>query len=200
MRRKMTVWTKPKLVCGVGVNDADYRVTSVVNGSQEKCKFYSVWKSMISRCYSKKYQEQYPTYIGCTVCDEWLVFSKFKAWMELQDWQGRHLDKDILSPNNKVYSPDFCCFVSALTNTFVVDQKYVKQEYPTGTRYCKSLNKYAAHCSNFQTGKNEVIGIFSLPSEAHQAWRKRKHELACILADMQTDMRVADALRVRYSE
>ena len=53
-----------KLVCGVGVNDLDYRVhvyEYVTKDGGERvqkpvfiCKYYTVWKNMLSRCYSKK--------------------------------------------------------------------------------------------------------------------------------------------------
>ena len=34
--------------------------------------------------------------------------------------------------------------------------------------------------------------------EAHEAWKARKHEHACKLADIQSDVRVAKVLRTRY--
>jgi len=39
--------------------------------------------------------------------------------MERQDWEGKHLDKDILIPGNKIYSPDRCIFVSSLINLLI---------------------------------------------------------------------------------
>ena len=96
---------KPKkLVCGVGINDAGYVVmefeTIIVDGKRKRkrvwaCPYHQTWKGMLERCYSTKFQERNPTYIGCTVSKEWLVFSNFRAWMMTQDWQGKHLDKDI---------------------------------------------------------------------------------------------------------
>jgi len=35
--------------------------------------------------------------------------------------------------------------------------------------------------------------------DAHLAWKQQKHEYACLLADLQEDSRVADALRQRYA-
>lgn len=95
--------TRKVLVCGVGINDATYSVYRYKGsaGSQKRiwaCPFYRTWGTMLGRCYSDKFHEQNPTYVGCTVCDEWLTFSKFKAWMETQDWKDKQLDKDILVP------------------------------------------------------------------------------------------------------
>lgn len=90
-----------KLVCGVGVNDASYAVNPLINGKQVMCWIYKKWKSMIHRCYDSKIQARQPAYIGCSVCEEWLTFSNFKLWMEAQDWQGKELDKDILTAGSK---------------------------------------------------------------------------------------------------
>ena len=35
--------------------------------------------------------------------------------------------------------------------------------------------------------------------EAHEAWRKHKHELAQFVAATESDMRVVEALKKRYS-
>jgi len=90
---------KDRLVCGVGINDADYptRRYKTVNGKSKlvwTCPFWRKWKDMISRCYSERELEKYPTYKGCSVCEDWLYFSRFKAWMEKQAWEGLVLDKD----------------------------------------------------------------------------------------------------------
>ena len=76
-----------KLVCGVGVNDLGYRTQVreevTKNGGKRilktvfTCKYYAVWDSMLKRCYSEKYLERYPSYIGTSVCSEWLSASAF---------------------------------------------------------------------------------------------------------------------------
>ena len=194
-----------KKVYGVGINDADYNVAvhQIVNGKDKivwKCHFYTIWKSMLMRCYSEKFQLKRPTYRGCKVCDEWLVFSNFKKWMETQDWQGKHLDKDLLKEGNKVYCPEYCIFVDNKVNTFVIDSGASRGEYMLGVYWDKRNNKYHSQCSNPSTGKSEYIGLFTTELEAHLAWKRRKHELACQLADSEycTDPRLAEALRTRY--
>ena len=188
-----------KLVCGVGVNDANYTVKPTVGGKRLRCPFYRTWCSMLMRCYDAKYQSAYPTYIGCSVCDEWLFFSNFKAWMEQQDWIDKELDKDLLVKGNKVYSPELCVFVDRVTNGFTVDSLASRGDWPIGVYFNNVKGKFHAHCSNPFTKKNENLGYFTCPEQANLAWRKRKHELACILASKQKDQRVADALRLRYN-
>jgi hypothetical protein len=187
------------LVCGKGINDSDYLVSPIKNGKQYRCKFYSTWKSMLERCYDEKYQERFSSYLGCSVCDEWLTFSKFKAWMEKQDWQGMVLDKDILTIGNKIYSAGNCVFIDANLNSFVTENKSNKGDYPVGVAFHKGNGLFISRCSNPLSSRRESLGYFVDANKAHQAWRKRKHELACQLADLQTDERVANALRTRYA-
>ncbi len=187
-----------KLVFGVGVNDLGYRV-QVEEAVTEKRKYYTAWKHMLERCYSEKFLERKPSYIGTSVCSEWLYASAFKEWMEQQDWQGKCLDKDIIVPGSKLYSPETCAFVLAATNTFVTACDASRGDYPIGVTLYKSTGKYQANCGNPFTGKKESLGYFSTPEEAHEAWRKRKHELAQLVAATESDPRVVEALRKRYS-
>lgn len=114
---------KSNLVHGVGVNDADYVVYKTIDNKRVICPFYSKWRDMITRCYSKKYQDRKPTYSRCTVCEEWLLFSSFKGWMKSKAWEGKCLDKDLLAPNNKMYSPENCVFISNNLNTAIAPIK-----------------------------------------------------------------------------
>lgn len=187
--------SKDKLVFGVGVNDADYTVSPRIDGVQIRCPFYAAWTNMLNRCYGKSYHKKQKTYIGCTVCPEWLVFSKFKSWMEAQDWKGKELDKDILEPGNRVYSPEKCIFVSAAINAFVSVNGCDKGEWPVGVYWNSRDKKFTAQCNNPITKVREGVGYHNDPSSAYLAWKKRKHEIACELADQQSDKRLADALR-----
>ena len=202
---------KPKkLVCGVGVNDADYAVlkreeAGYVDGKRKRklvwgCDYYSRWSAMLRRCYDAKYQERKPTYAGCTVSNDWLTFTNFKNWMMGQDWEGNHLDKDLLFEGNKVYSPETCVFVSPMVNTFTIDRGNDRGKWLIGACWDKASKKFRAQCSNPFTKENEKLGHFTSEQEAHNAWLKRKLELAHELAAIQTDPRVAKALIERYSK
>ena len=198
-----------KLVFGVGINDADYVVQKkvtigYVNGVRKQrivwmCPYYQAWTDMLKRCYSTKFQERWPTYKGCSVSDEWLTFSNFKRWMESQDWEGKQLDKDILFSGNKVYSEETCVFVTSTVNSFTIDCGASKGEYKIGVSWHKAGNKFQSHVSNPFTKKREYLGLFIEELEAHNAWLKRKLELATLLAADQTDERVAIALIELYT-
>lgn len=197
-----------RLVYGVGLNDADY-VTQIfetilcVGGKKKKkltwrCPYYQAWKDMLGRCCCIKFQERNPTYKDCSVIDKWHTFSEFKSWMERQDWEGKQLDKDLLFPGNKIYSPVTCAFVDQTTNKFMNDNGRAKGRWPLGVSWHKASGKFQANCNNPFTHKFEYLGLFNCPDKAHLTWKSRKHELACLLADQQTDPRVAEALRARY--
>lgn len=198
-----------KLVHGVGVNDADYVVKKWetighVDGKQKQkliweCPFYKTWRSMLTRCYSIKTQNNQPTYAGCSVSGEWLTFSMFKNWMMTQDWEGKQLDKDLLFEGNKVYGPESCVFVTRMVNMFTIDSGADRGDWLIGVCWDKGANKFKTQCSNPFTKKREYLGLFTCEQEAHEAWLTRKLELAYELAAIQEDPRVAEALINRYS-
>lgn len=198
-----------KLVCGMGINDADYVVKKFetigyADGKQKQkrvwiCKYYQTWVAMLERCYSAKLQERCPTYRGCSVSNEWLTFSAFKEWMEKQEWEGLQLDKDLLIEGNKLYSADTCVFVTRMVNMFTTDSGAARGELLIGVCWNKEKGRFQSNCSNPFTKKLEHLGYFTCEVEAHEAWLKRKLELAKELAAIQTDERVAKALINRYS-
>lgn len=196
-------------VFGIGINDAGYvvrRKDIVGTTSTGKpimkdiwaCPFYSKWKDMLKRCYSASYQKKQPTYIGCTVCSEWLTFSKFKNWMEIQDWHGKQLDKDILFKGNKHYSSDTCVFVDTKVNLFMSESTARRGENPIGVSFNKAQGKYVAYCNS--AGKTTYLGLYVTPEAAHEAWYSFKLRQAYILAAEQKDERVAKALVERYEK
>lgn len=192
-----------KLVCGVGINDVDYSLSEpkLINGKKKwfvTCPFYKVWQQMLERCYGKKHAERNPSYVGCSVVEEWFRLSTFKAWMEQQDWEGNHLDKDLLVKGNKVYGPDTCVFISAKVNTFMTENKTSVGEHPVGVSYDKRKKKFSAQCNDASLGRSKHLGYFTEPQDAHVAWLAFKLTLAKMLASEQTDERVAKALIDRY--
>lgn len=185
---------KKRLVCGVGLNDANYEVRYSLNGTLVECPFYKRWKKMLERCYSEKFHSKSPSYINCSVCDEWLIFSNFKQWMEQQDWQGKELDKDIINTGNKIYSADNCSFVDKLTNSFVTNSQPKNGRLLVGVCFKKKMKKFDAKCGNPFTKKSEHLGYFTCAQEAHEAWKKRKRQLAFMVSKIESDKRVVESL------
>lgn len=156
---------KNKLVRGVGINDADYAIRT----KDGLCPFYQRWHNMLTRCYDEKSLERQPTYKDCSVCEEWLTFSNFKAWMIKQDWQGKELDKDIANKGNKIYSPENCRFVTRRQNTDATVQpvRSTNSSGINGVSFFKALGKWRARIKI--DGKDHHLGYFNSIEEAKQA-------------------------------
>ena len=180
---------KLRKVYGVGINDANYAVCPKgPDGKQVFCPYYLTWKKMLERAYCPKYLARQPTYIGVTVCEEWHSFMAFHAWMETQDWQGKQLDKDIIAPGNKVYSPDTCVFVPPAINSLLLDCGATRGEWPIGVSWHKPTRKFRARVSIARRDKH--LGTFTCPHEAHMAWREAKVRLIRDAAREQDDPRI----------
>jgi hypothetical protein len=196
-------------VFGWGINDVEYNVhkTKMVSNKQEivwRCPYYRKWVKIIERCLCSKFQEKYPTYRGCTVAEDWRYFSNFIKWVDEQpnkDWMNCEPDKDILFEDNKHYSPETVVFVSRGVNVFIVDSAKDRGDHMIGVSYVpdnSKINPYQARCSN-PFGKGRHIGSYPTELEAHKAWQAKKHEYACMLADLQEDERVSKLLYERYA-
>lgn len=183
------VYTVPDLVYGAGINDLP---------KLSRNEFYRAWLRMLERCYGAEYQRKFPTYVGCSVCDDWLKFSSFKSWMEKQDWKNNRLDKDIIKKWNKVYCPEFSSFVSPATNGFVIGDLEPKGEFMIGVTFHDRAGRFRARCRNPFSKKEEYLGLFDDELSAHNAWLNRKNQMAMALAEIQSDPRVSKALACRY--
>lgn len=182
-----------KTIHNWGINDL--RGKYHINFSE--CPIYNTWKKMIGRCYDPKYHETRPSYIGCTVCEEWRYFSVFKTWMEQQDWKGKQLDKDFLKEGNKQYCPDYCIFISKSLNCFLTNCGGQRGEFPLGVSWSKFHKKFRAYCSN-GSGKNISLGFFDNPEDGHIAWKNKKHEIAVMLSSEVKDERLKQVLLTRF--
>lgn len=187
-----------KLIFGIGVNDINHKTHNRINGKDVMCEIFSRWRGMISRCYTESRLKNHPSYIDVTVCNEWLVFSNFKIWMESKNWKGMHLDKDILVPNNKVYHPDLCCFVPRGLNNFILEGNKSKTGRMAGVHLEKQTGRFKAQCHNPFTMKNENLGRYDYEDEAHAAWKMRKLQLAIEWSKIISDKAVINAVVARY--
>ena len=182
------------MVKGVGINDVPgpTRVGSI------KDPYYATWIYMLMRGYDPEYKQRFPTYEDCTVCDEWLLFNNFKAWMVQQDWEGKELDKDLLTPGNKVYEPSKCVFISGLVNKFILEGETRRGDCPIGVSFHKASGKYQARCSNLGKG-SKYLGLYDCPNEAHLVYTAYKKKLAVELSKLETSPMIADAILRRYT-
>ena len=152
------------LIHGYGINDMP-RGTAYKDGKQTP--FYMAWTNMLKRCYSSK---KHPTYVGCSVCTEWLYLSNFKKWHDANHIPGFDLDKDILKPGNTVYGPDVCRYVPKSIN-YLLGHKQ-RTAHKSGVAYHKGTNKFMSNITKH--GKCVYLGIFSTEEEAFVVYKKSK--------------------------
>lgn len=196
---------------GIGLNDVNYKVTLTERlpcgkyAQVWRCPYYEKWHSMFMRCYSSYYLEKQPTYRGCVVCEEWLLFSNFRKWMVGQEWRipsgkALHLDKDFLVEGNKIYSPETCIFLHQRVNNFRGDCAHRRGSCLLGTSWSKVMSKFESCIKSPFSKKKNKLGYYESELEAHFAWKKQKHIYSCELANSEyvTDERVRQVLLHRY--
>jgi len=181
-----------KTVYGVGINDAHYRVRTITNGEFDICPFYKTWHSMLVRVYSEKFKTKSPTYKGCTISEDWHVFSKFKEWMIDQDWHDKSLDKDILFSRNKHYSPDTCMFVPHIVNTILLGRERDRGPYPIGVTYRNRGGIFEVRCGDGAGGRIH-LGQFKNVADAYRCYCEGKANVVRDVARLQ-DIRIMVAL------
>lgn len=167
------------LISGWGINDLPY-IVKPGDGTDGKrlpaCPFYERWVDVIKRCKSPRVKSLSPCYQAANISEEWKYASDFRAWMDSQVWlePGRehklHLDKDILVPGNKLYSPTTCAFVPRELNCvlIVIDNKL---NIPgVGQRAGKEIYYSTVTTRNIK----KHLGDFKTPLLAHKAWQLAK--------------------------
>lgn len=203
-----------KLVRGIGVNDADYDVVKFTyrdDGSRYKsweCPFYRDWTNMLTRCTSEdgKYSYEYAPnhnsqYTKCSCHPDWLYFSKFRSWVITQEWEGNHLDKDLIG-DGTYYSPDTCVYIPASINSSLTRGTGSKGTLAFGVAY--SWSKKKPYQSSVQSSSIVIrkIKTFHTELEAHKYWIEGKIEalnLLVIKFECVSDKRILNGLRNKIS-
>ena len=160
-----------RLTYGVGYNSKrDHQTT--IDGKPTIA--YSTWHSMMSRCYDQKTLKRSPTYIGCNVADDWHDYQDFADWFYSHNYSsmGYQLDKDLILPNNKIYSSSTCAFVPHELNSLLLVAKSLRGEFPQGVYMDKRRDKLMAIIRI--NGERRFLGVFDCPDEAHQAYKLAK--------------------------
>ncbi len=182
-------------VCGVGYLGGNLELKASYNG--KKCPIYYAWVRMFERCYSKKFHRINPTYIGCTVSDEFKDYSKWREWYDNYQYKqdGWHLDKDLLVKGNKVYSKETCVFLPREINAVLTKATKSRGKHLVGVSYNKFNKKF--HSSVSKYSKNTTLGYYDNEYDAYLAYKQAKEAYLKELADKYKDMldpRAYDAL------
>ncbi len=158
-------------VCGIGfIGVGKFNSKSEFNSEN----IYKRWNSMIRRCYSEKYQDKFPTYRECTVCDEWHNFQNFAEWFVLnapENTSNCHLDKDILLNGNKVYSPSTCSFINKSINVIHGREATFSLKSPNG-EVISSVN-LTKFCRENNLTRSAIQMVLNGKRPHHKGWKKK---------------------------
>lgn len=159
--------------------------------SIRKKKSYHVWRGVLDRCFNVTFQEKEPTYKGCSICNEWLVFSAFEEWFDNHYVEGFEIDKDLLSGVGcKLYSPETCVFLPMEINRFLGGKSTkIREGLPLGV-FISGKRFIAQHGRTY-------LGTFDTIGEARNTYLKAKKEYITKLANKWKDKietRAYDAL------
>lgn len=171
----------------------------------EFTKEYSLWSSMLSRCYYYDYTKKFPTYEDANVCEEWRNFQVFAEWCQSQvgfkslDEKGKpfNLDKDILVKGNKVYSPSTCIFVPFEINGQFTKANTRRGSCPIGVSYAALAGKFLA-CVR-ENNKTKHLGYHLTKEAAFRAYKRAKESYLQLLAEKHKDVISPEAYIALYN-
>ena len=164
--------------------------------NQRQSKEYKLWNNMITRCYSKKYHEKFPSYKDCFVEEYLMDFNNFKLFVNNlvgfgcvdSNSNSFQMDKDILSNGDKCYSRETICFVPQQINYFLLKNDINRGKLLLGV-YERTdrivTNKYYAQVKI--DGKRTHLGSFKTELEAFNAYKEAKEQQAKVLAERWKD-------------
>ena len=162
--------------------------TDTIDNNKKRKKSYYCWKGMLHRCYDENFHKKQPTYKDCTVCEEWHCFANFEKWFNENYYEINNeimqLDKDLLCHNlkleNKIYSPETCCFVpQSINNLFEGEGKRKENNLPKGITF-----QHKKYIAQFTIGKeNNYLGRYNTPEEAFLAYKEFKESYIKQVAD-----------------
>lgn len=131
---------------------------------------YERWRHILQRSYDKKCHKLHPTYKNITVISDWHNYQIYAKWEEENYVEGWQLDKDLLSGESKIYSPETCCFIPRELNSFMTNNKSHNTSGHTGVTWIEKHKNWIVHASI--DCKNKYIGSFYSIEEASECYKK----------------------------
>lgn len=185
------------LTYGVGYNSGGRRkAMGMPYFTTAKGTPHKTWSNMMRRAYGPK---KAAAYEDCQVCRKWWDYQEFAAWYSVQPYAfgtGAELDKDILDPLNKTYSPEHCTVVPKTINLIFKSSRKLRARFPRGVYVHTSGLGFVAKISKY--GKLQDLGHFDTPTDAFEAYQQARQSYGQELAayyDGLLDERVISRLK-----
>ena len=136
---------------------------------------YNVWRTLLGRVCTEKHRKQFPAYVDCEVCEEWLCYQNFAEWWNKNMYhigtERMHLDKDILIKGNKVYSPDTCLIVpQSINEIFHSSGKKKKDADLPHTIIRVARGRFSV------SYRGKSLGVYDTVEEASDVYLKEKRD------------------------
>lgn len=134
---------------------------------------YYDWYNMLNKCHGPR--SECRTYDGCIICPEWYDYQNYKAWHEENfytvDGEPMVIDKDILDPYKrpKAYGSDTCLCLPQRINLAAMQGRNGRKAGTVRVRDCYAARVYFGK-------KLRIIGIYSTPEEAFEAYKAEKEK------------------------
>jgi len=130
------------------------------------------WHDLIKRSYSTKFKAKFTTYKDVSIHQDWLDFRIFKKWYKANYIPGWQLDKDLLVPGNKHYSPKTCVYLPQDLNKAIMSVQVDPIRKDLGVT--KRKDKYVSSIK--ANGEVKHLGTFDTEEEAHKTYMVKKIE------------------------
>ena len=183
------------MVYGIGYSDIDELGDFKITIDGKPSKEYDAWRGIIRRCsHFKNDIKKHPEYLDVNVCEEWLHFKNFLAWLKEQPnyrrWRdggkGWTVDKDIIKKGNKLYCPENCCLVPNRVNVLFTNRRLHRGDVAApGVNYAKWENQYRPSVNNPLIQKTTQLGSYKTIEEAFNVYKKAKEVIIKAVAEIE---------------
>lgn len=152
------------------------------NGNRQHIQAYESWRKMHLR--AENFDGEHPSYADVTICEEWWNYQNFAAWFEENYYDIEDdfmcVDKDIINPISKIYSPETCCIVPNKINDIFKKPKSDTKELPTGVHLRKDMKavRYRSRTKVYDEYGNlkTVSKTTKTPEEAFEFYKENKEK------------------------
>lgn len=141
-------------------------------------KAHQVWSSMMRRVYRPSTACHERVYGNVEIESSWHDFQTFAAWYyeQINRFENSDIswdvDKDLLVPGNKIYSPNMCCVIPHQVNSLFISGRLRRGKYPLGVS--RQNLRFKAQVN--ESGRLKYLGLYGTVREAQLAYWNAKFD------------------------
>ena len=160
------------------------------NGKRVLHNEYKIWSGIHKRV--GNFDGKHPSYEDVTVCEEWWCYQNFAKWYNEHVYTLYDdflcIDKDILKPDSRIYSPQTCCLIpNSINEVFKDFRNYKNDDLPIGVTRRNDMRtvKYRARTTTIDEYNNVVYTskTFDNIFDAFMFYKENKEKYIKYLAE-----------------